>query len=126
MKRLRALSLAASVCCAAFMSLQARTTLPPTQTIFKTPQASAQALYQAWRKGNRAAASRAATSEAVAKLFGVRQRKMVFKGCHKREEGDYECLYEDTQNDIRLAMLTETTRSGGYRIKSLSFSTEAI
>lgn len=125
MKRLWALSLAASVCCAAFMSLQARTTLSPAQTIFKTPQASARALYQAWRKGNRAAASHAATSGAVEKLFGVRQRKMVFKGCHKREEGDYECLYEDTQNDLTLAMLTEKAR-GGYRIKSLSFSTEAI
>ena len=49
---------------------------------------------------------------------------MVFKGCSKREEGDFECLYEDRKNDLTLAMLTKMTRRG-YRIKSLSFSSEA-
>jgi hypothetical protein len=65
------------------------------------------------------------TGAAVRKLFSVRWRKMVFKGCRKREESDYECLYEDRKNDLSLAMLTRITRRG-YLIESLSFSSEAI
>lgn len=90
----------------------------------KTPRVAAQGLYNAWSKKSRKTARNFAASEAVEKLFGVKWRKMQFKGCAKREEGDFECIYEDKKLDLTLAMLTETTRRG-YRIKSLSFSSEA-
>lgn len=92
---------------------------------FRTADAAARKLYGAWRAKDRAGAGAAADREAVEKLFAVRWRAMKFKGCHKREEGDYECIYRDARNDISLAMLAANT-ARGYRIKSLSFSTEAM
>ena len=97
----------------------------PAAGIFKTADAAARRLYLAWRAKDKTGAASAADAEAVEKLFGVRWRAMKFKGCRKREEGDFECVYEDARNDLSLAMLAE--RAGrGYRIKSLSFSSEAM
>lgn len=92
--------------------------------IFKTAEASAQALYNAWRTKSKTKAKRAATESAVEKLFGVRRRMMKFKGCTKREEGDFECIYEDAKNDLTLAMLLDSLRRG-FVVKSVSFSSEA-
>ena len=106
------------VYCLAIISIEA-------QTIFKTPKQAAQTLYGAWQKKNKKQALAAAQSEAVEKLFSVRRQKMVFKGCSKREEGDFECLYENRKLDLTMAMLLDATRRG-YRVKSLSFSSEAL
>lgn len=97
----------------------------PPRAIFKTADAAAQKLYGAWRAKDKAGAGAAADREAVEKLFSVRRRAMKFEGCQKREEGDFECIYRDARNDISLAMLAAKTLRG-YRIKSLSFSTEAM
>jgi hypothetical protein len=97
---------------------------PSSLQIFKTPTAAAQALYGAWSAKNRTKAQQAASTEAVEKLFSVKRRVMKFKGCQKREEGDFECLYEDKKNDLQMAMLLEISRRG-YRINSISFSSEA-
>ena len=97
----------------------------PAAGTFKTAGAAAQALYRAWRAKSEAGAAAAAEAEAVEKLFGVPWRAMKFKGCHKREEGDFECVYEDARGDLSLAMLAEVA-GRGYRIKSLSFSSEAM
>lgn len=98
---------------------------PAAAGTFKTADAAARALYRAWRAKSEAGASSAADADAVEKLFSVRWRAMKFKGCHKREEGDFECVYEDARNDLSLAMLAEKA-GRGYRIKSLSFSSEAM
>jgi hypothetical protein len=94
------------------------------QTIYKKPLQAAQDLYAAWQKKNKTLARRAASDSAVEKLFGVKPRPMNFAGCAKREEGDYECLYQDRKNDLTVAMLVAGGRRG-YSVKSLSFSSEA-
>jgi hypothetical protein len=98
---------------------------PPNQTVVKTPQDASNGLYQAWRAKNKTKARNFGRAEAVEKLFGVRQRAMKFKGCTKRDEGDYECIYEDKRIDLSVAMIIKIFRSG-YRVTSVSFSSEAI
>jgi hypothetical protein len=95
------------------------------QTIVKTPQDAARGLFQAWGKRQRRAARNYARAEAVEKLFGVRRQQMIFKGCAKREEGDYECLYENKKLDLTMAMIVEIFRVG-YRVTEVSFSSEAV
>ena|ERR1044072_953320 len=112
------------LCSLAFTSIEAHTPLSSSQEIYTTPAETAQTLYRAWQAKNRFKAQQAATNEVVEKLFGVKRRVMQFKGCHKREEGNFECLYKDKKTDFTMAMLIEVAR-GGYRIKSLSFSSEA-
>ncbi|MBX7173993.1 MAG: hypothetical protein K1X72_23685 [Pyrinomonadaceae bacterium] len=92
--------------------------------IFRMPDAAAQTLYNAWRTKSRTKAKSAAVKSAVEKLFSVRPRVMKFKGCSKREEGDFECIYEDAKNDVTVAMLIENT-GRTYIVKSLSFSSES-
>ena len=121
MKRTLAIAL---VFCSVLISIAAHPVASTGQSIFRRPEDAAQALYRAWRKRDRARAEYVSNNEVVDKLFGVRRRVMIFKGCHKREEGDYECLYEDRKNDITLAMLTHVRRRG-YIIRSISFSSEA-
>jgi hypothetical protein len=106
------------------MTPRAASVSAPAHGSFKTADAAARALYRAWRAKSEAGAAAAADAAAVEKLFGVPWRTMKFKGCHKREEGDFECVYEDARNDLSLAMLAEVA-GRGYRIKSLSFSSEA-
>ena len=119
MKTIFAVFLIFNLACAAVFPSATR-----AQTANKTPTSAAQGLYNAWSKNNRRAARGFAAAGAIEKLFGVNRRKMQFKGCAKREEGDFECIYEDKKLDLSMAMLTEKTRRG-YRIKSLSFSSEA-
>src|SRR5690349_11472316 len=95
------------------------------QIVVKTPQDASNGLYQAWRVKNKTKARKFGREEAVDKLFGTRQRAMKFKGCTKRDEGDFECIYEDKKIDLSVAMIVKIFRSG-YRVTSLSFSSEAI
>jgi len=95
------------------------------QPIFKTPEQAAATLYSAWRSTNRAKAKTVTGVQNIEKLFSVRPRTMKFNGCTKREEGDFECIYEDHKIDLTLAMLTTRVTRRGYRIRSLSFSSEA-
>ncbi|HEX8734390.1 MAG TPA: hypothetical protein VF721_03655 [Pyrinomonadaceae bacterium] len=97
----------------------------PAQTIIKTPEEAAQGLYRAWSRKNRKTAQNFARAEAINKLFETRRQTMKFKGCAKREEGDYECIYEDAKNDLSLAMIVKFFRAGA-RVASVSFSSEAI
>ena len=98
--------------------------VPANGQIFKTPEQAAQNLYAAWQKKSKSKARQVTHDAAIKKLFSVRRQKMVFKGCTEREEGDYECLYENKQNGLTLAILLVSTRRG-FWIKSLSFSSEA-
>src|SRR5688572_13732606 len=104
----------------------ALTTTPAAgQTIIKTPQEAAQGLFQTWSRKQKKTSQNFARQEAIEKLFGVRKQKMTFKGCTKREEGDFECIYENKKNDLSLAMIVKIYRAG-YRVASVSFSSEAI
>lgn len=107
------------LCCLALASTAS------AQTIIKTPSEAAQGLYQAWSKKKRKTARNFAGEPAVNKLFDTRRRAMKFKGCARREEGDYECVYEDAKNDLSLAMIVKVFRAG-CRVTSVSFSSEAI
>lgn len=110
----------ACVCCFLLATFNAT-----GQTIFNTPELAAQTLYTAWRTKNQVKARTVTGDEAVEKLFSVRRRPMRFMGCSKREAGDFECIYEDSKNDLTMAMLTTRVTRRGYRIRSLSFSSEA-
>jgi len=107
------------LCCFAMISTV------PAQTLIKTPEEAAQGLYRAWSKKNRKTAQNFAREEAVKKLFETRRRTMKFKGCTKREEGDIECIYKNSKNDLSLAMIVKFFRAGA-RVTSVSFSSEAI
>ena len=107
------------ICCFAFVSTAS------AQAIIKTPSEAAQGLYQAWSKKKRKTAQNFAREEAINKLFDARRQTMKFKGCTKREEGDFECIYEKPKNDLSLAMIVKIFRAG-YRVVSISFSSEAI
>ena len=91
-------------------------------------EVGAKKLYQAWRVGNRKAASRIADKSALNKLFSTRWRPMVFKGCTNiKPEGGFECIYRDRKNDLDLALIFKGGLSaGGYKVVSLSFSSEAV
>lgn len=99
--------------------------LPANQTIIKIPQEASDGLYQAWRGKRKAAAANFARQEAIDKLFSVRRQKMTFKGCTKSERGEFECVYENKKLDLSLAMIVKSYRAG-YRVASVSFSSEAI
>ena len=88
------------------------------------PKVAATRLYDAWRRKNRAAALKVAERETVDKLFGVRWRAMRPKGCERRDEGGFQCVYYDSKNDISLAINVAGGASSGYGVESVSFSTE--
>jgi hypothetical protein len=96
-----------------------------SQPVIKTPAAAAKGLFQAWSKKQRLAAQTYGRAEAVEKLFSVRQQKMTFKGCTKREEGDFECIYENKKIDLSIAMIVKIFRAG-YKVTEVSFSSEAV
>jgi hypothetical protein len=95
------------------------------RTIIKTPQAASNGLFQSWSAKNKIRAQKFARNEAVDKLFSINSQRMTFKGCSKREEGDYECVYENKKLDLTMAMIVKMFRSG-YRVTEVSFSSEAI
>lgn len=91
----------------------------------KTPQAAAQSLYQAWRVKNRKTALKVADKSAVDKLFSTRWRALKFKGCTNRDEGGFECIYNDAKLDLSIAFILDGGASaGGYSVVSVSFSSE--
>ena len=87
-------------------------------------QVAAQRLYQAWKTHDRTAALRVAPKEAVDKLLGVKWRPMRAKGCHQREEGGFQCLYQDPKLDLRVAFTIDGGVSAGYGVSAVSFSSE--
>ena len=60
----------------------------------------------------------------VGKLFGVRWRAMRPKGCERRDEGGFQCVYYDAANDLSLAINVAGGASAGYGVESVSFSSE--
>ena len=98
----------------------------PTQSqTRKSPEAVAQAFYQAWRVKNRRAGLKLAGKPAVNKLFGTRWRAMQFQGCTHRDEGGYECIYLDSKLDLSIAFILNGGASArSYSILSVSFSSE--
>jgi hypothetical protein len=88
------------------------------------PKVAATRLYDAWRRKNRAAALKVAERETVNKLFSVRWRAMRSRGCERREEGGFQCIYYDTKNDFSLSFNVDGGASAGYAVESVSFSTE--
>ena len=109
----------------AAVSISAKTIPANNQTIIKTPEEAAKGLYKAWISRSRRTADKFARTEAVDKLFGVNRHTMTFKGCHKREEGDFECIYKNQKLDLSFAMIVKIFRAG-YRVTSVSFSSEAV
>jgi hypothetical protein len=97
----------------------------PSRDMRTNPAQVAQRLYQAWHLKSQKSALKVADKDAVDKLFGVHWRAMTFEGCHRRDEGGFECVYRDAKNDFSLAMIVDGGVSvGGYNVASLSFSTE--
>ena len=88
------------------------------------PKVAATRLYDAWRRKSRTAALQVADRETVNKLFGVRWRAMQAKGCERRDEGGFQCVYYDAKNDLSLAINVSGGASSGYGVESVSFSTE--
>jgi hypothetical protein len=70
------------------------------------------------------AALKVAGRETVDKLFSVRWRAMRSKGCRRRDEGGFQCIYYDAKNDLSLAINVDGGASAGYGVESVSFSTE--
>ena len=85
---------------------------------------AAQRLYQAWKTHDRAAALRVAPADAVDKLLGVKWRPMRSKGCRQRDEGGFQCVYEDPKLDLRVAFTIDGGVSAGYGVSAVSFSSE--
>jgi hypothetical protein len=95
------------------------------QTIVKTPDAAAKGFYRAWRTKSFKSARNYAEAGAIDKFFGVRRHVLTFKGCTKNDEGDFECIYENSRLDLSFAMIVKSFRRG-YRVASITFSSEAI
>lgn len=116
-------SIVAALCC---LGLLPQTT--PAQTVFKTPEAAANALFAAWRAKDRKKAALAADSKAVAKLFSTKfiaRRK--FAGCSDESETEknlFSCVYEDpTDNLFNVAF--ETIKKGkAWRVRWVTFAAE--
>jgi hypothetical protein len=102
--------------------LNPRATMQPGK--ITEPGVAASRLYEAWHRRNRAAALKVAERETVDKLFGVRWRAMRSKGCQRRDEGGFQCVYYDAKNDLSLAVNVSGGASSGYGVESVSFSTE--
>lgn len=87
-----------------------------------TPEAAAKGLYAAWKKGDRPAARRVASSSAVNQLFKTRFTKGAqdwqFQGCEKRQ-GGYDCSYYYEGGGA--TMRVTGGKSAGYRVQSVKF-----
>lgn len=98
------------------------------QTIYKTPQAAANALYSAWRVKNKAKARTAAGDKAIEKLFSTRfQPKWKFAGCNDQsetEKGLFQCVYKDASDDILSVAFDVIKTKRGWRIRWLTFGAE--
>lgn len=98
------------------------------QTVFKTPQAASNRLYQAWRTKNRAKAKNAARNSAIDKLFSARfQPKWKFAGCNDAsdtEKGRFQCIYKDSSDDLLSVAFDVFKEKGSWRVRSLTFGAE--
>ncbi len=55
-------------------------------------------------------------------LFSVKWRPIKFKSCDRRDEGGFECIYQDTRIDLSLSMIVEDgVSAGGYNVASVAF-----
>lgn len=88
------------------------------------PATAAARLYNAWKGKNRVAALKVAGRETVDKLLSVRWRAMRSKGCARRDEGGFQCIYYDAKNDLSLSINVDGGASAGYAVESVSFSSE--
>lgn len=88
------------------------------------PAVAAARLYNAWKGRNRGTALKVAGRETVDKLLSVRWRAMQSKGCARRDEGGFKCIYYDAKNDLALSIDVDGGASAGYAVESVSFSTE--
>ena len=116
------------ILCFAIISISAKPSLINHQTVFKTPQAVANALYAAWRTKNKAKAKLAADYKAIDKLFSTNfivRRK--FAGCEdesETEKGLFVCIYKDPTDDL-LNVAFETVKKGKYwRVRWVTFAAE--
>jgi hypothetical protein len=86
----------------------------------------AQTFYQAWQQKNRNIVRQVAAKEAIDKLFSVKWRAMKFNGCERKEEGGWQCVYEERGEDFSLAMeIDGGVSAGGYNVTAVNFSSEA-
>lgn len=97
-------------------------------TAYKTPQAAAKALYEAWHAKSKTKARAAADDKAVAKLFGtnfIARRR--FANCadeSETEKGLFVCVFEDPTDDL-LNVAFETIKKGkGWRVRWVTFAAE--
>jgi polyferredoxin len=93
---------------------------------FVTAELAAQRLYQAWHKGNRSAALRVASSEAVNKLFKEKWRPMKpgKNFCQNRGNG-ITCLYHDGKSGVLEMEIDGGVSVGGYNVTSVSLFSAA-
>lgn len=98
------------------------------QTVFKTPEAAANALYAAWRTKNKTKARLAADDKAIEKLFSTRfQPKWKFVGCNDEsdtEKNRWQCIYKDASDDLLSVAFDTFKTKKGWRIRSLTFGAE--
>jgi hypothetical protein len=98
------------------------------QTVFKTPLAASNALYQAWRTKNRRQAKLAANNSAIDKLFSARfQPKWKFAGCNDEsdtEKGRWQCIYKDSSDDLLSVAFDVYKEKRGWRVRTLTFGAE--
>ena len=114
--------------CFAITSISAKPSSINKQTVFKTPQSAANALYAAWRTKNKVKAKLAADNKAIDKLFStnfIARRK--FAGCEESsetEKGLFTCIYKDPTDDL-LNVAFETVKKGKYwRVRWVTFAAE--
>jgi hypothetical protein len=93
---------------------------------FVTAELAAQRLYQAWHKGNRSAALRVASSEAVNKLFKEKWRLMKpgKNFCQNRGNG-ITCIYHDGKGGVLEIEIDGGVSAGGYNVTSVSLFSAA-
>jgi hypothetical protein len=84
------------------------------------PEAAAKGLYDAWKRNDRRAALRVASTSAVNKVFRTRYSGpgWEFNGCEKRA-GGYDCFYRYEGGGVNMRVTGGA--AAGYRVRSVSF-----
>lgn len=124
MLKIKKISALAILFCASILS-----SLPAAaQTIFKTPQSAANALYATWRTKNKTKARAVADRKAIEKLFStnfINRRK--FAGCaneSEMEKGLFTCVYEDPTDDLFNVAFEAVKKGKNWRIRWVTFAAE--
>ena len=83
------------------------------------PEAAAKGLYNAWKRNDRRAALKVASSSAVNKVFKTRYSGpgWEFNGCEKRA-GGYDCFYRYEGGGVTMRVVKG---SAGYSVRTVSF-----